>query len=176
MLATVVTAASLAPAFPAGAARPGEYLQPAELTAKAQVIALVDVQLGTAKGKSAGKSAGKPSITVQRTLRGSAGDVKPGASWLSLCLPDRKALEQWRQRFPKSPARELWQEAASRAGYQAVVFLVAQPAARGGGLGPFCGVESMDLLHTDFHPEYGSYLKRIEALAQSSPPEHRALP
>ena len=143
-----------------GPARAGEYLQPAELTARAETIALVDVALAPAKGK--------PAITVQRTLRGVAEEVKPAASWLSLCLPDRKELKRWLKRFPRSPTRQQWQEAAARSGYQAVVFLTERPAARGGGLGPFCGDESMDLLHTDLHPEYTSYLKRIEALAKSA--------
>jgi hypothetical protein len=139
-------------------ARAGEYLQPAELTARAEAIALVDVALEPAKGK--------PAITVQGALRGSAAELKPAASWLSQCLPDRKELKRWLKRFPKSPERKHWEEAAAQPSYKAVVFLTEGP--RGGALGPFCGVESMELLHTDLHPEYGSFLKRIEALAKSS--------
>jgi hypothetical protein len=155
----LLTAALVAAGLTTSAADAADALNPAVLTARAKAIALVDVKLG--KGKE------RATVTLVRTLRGEAADLKPGAGWLSPCLPDRKDFTQWLRRHPKSPERTLWKEAAEKPGYQAVVFL----AEGGRGLSPFCGGEAMDLLHTDLHSEYPSFLKRIEALvgAGSSP-------
>jgi hypothetical protein len=150
--ATLVAVGLLAP--PADAA---DALNPAVLTARAKAIAVVDVKFP--KGKE------RATVTLVRALRGEGADLKASAGWLSACLPDRKDFKQWQRRYPRSPERTLWKQAAEKSGYQAVVFLTEGSR----GYSPFCGAEAVDLQHTDLHSEYPSFLKRIEALARSGP-------
>jgi hypothetical protein len=153
----LLTTALVAALLLASPARAADALNPAVLTARAKAIAVVEVKLP--KGKE------RASVTLVRALRGEEADLKPGAGWLSQCLPERKDFKQWLRRFPRSSERTLWKEGAGKPGYQAVVFLAESSR----GFSPFCGDESMDLLHTDLHSEYPSFLKRIEALAKAAP-------
>ena len=158
---TFARAAALSAMLVSGPALAGEYLKPAELAAKATAIAVVDVKLTRANRP--------PSITLVRTLRSppSPGAINPDpVTWLSQCLADRKDLKHWLHRYPKWPARKLWKTALARTSYQAVVFLAAPHHTPSAPLAPTCGIEAMDLLHTNLHPNYAAYLKQAESLAQ----------
>jgi hypothetical protein len=159
----LAAAGLLAAALAVRPAAAGEYLEPAELVGRAAAIAVVEVKLS--RGKQ------KPSVQVLRTLRSPASGaaIAPDPSWLSLCLADRKLLQRWQHQHPKWPARKLWKQALGKGGYQAVAFLAPSPHDPGGPLQPTCGVEAMDLLHSDLHPDYASYLKQIETLATQVP-------
>ena len=160
LTAACMLAVGLAP----GPAAAGEYLEPAQLAAKAAAIAVVDVKL--TRGKQG------PSVSVVRMLRSPSSPavaIDPDRTWLSLCLADRKDLKQWVHQHPRWPARKLWQRALARPGYQAVVFLAPPLGKKDGPLGPTCGVEAMDLLHTDLHPSYPAYLEQAQSLASTPP-------
>jgi hypothetical protein len=133
----------------------GEKLTLEEIASRAQGAAVVKVTLG--RGKAPG------TVQVVRILRGLPADLQATTDWLSLCLPDRTVLRRWTIEQAKWPARPLWRRALARGHYQAVV-LVGKD--HGGALSPQCGVEAMQMQHTDLAPGYARYLESVEAVLQ----------
>jgi hypothetical protein len=138
--------AAFAVALTAMPARSGERLTVEEIAQRAHGAAVVRVAL-------------KPSaVHVVRVIGGLPADTQATTTWLGLCLPSQKSLRRWTIEHAKWPARELWRRALSRGEYQAIVMVEKYE----GGYRPRCGVEAMEMEHTDISKGYTEYVRKVE--------------
>jgi hypothetical protein len=110
--------------------------------------------------------AGPAKVVVIRHHGSRTSPKKGDASWFSVCLPDRKYLETWRETDPQLPERRLWDRALKKQGYEALVYLQGS----GNDVAPACfgTADAMSMKHTDLHPGYRTYVK--DALTGTVPP------
>jgi hypothetical protein len=140
--------------FVAASARAGEKLSMQELVGRAMGAAVVKVRL--ARGRA------PDTVELVKAIRGVPAGTAAGASWLGLCLPDRKSLRVWTVEHRRWPALSRWRRALARGHYTAVVTV----AKFEDGVGPQCGVEAMQMLHTDLGPGLDVYQEQVVAELQ----------
>jgi hypothetical protein len=133
----------------AATASAGEKLSVEQLVDRASGAAVVKVRLG--RGREA------DTVQLVQLLDGLPPDTKAEKSWFGLCLPDRKSLRGWTVQYSKWPARVHWRRALARGHYTAVVLV----GKLGNELGPECGVEAMQMVHTDLSPDFAGYQKQV---------------
>jgi hypothetical protein len=137
-------------------ARAGENLTIEEIAERTHGAAVVEVDLARDRRPGA--------VRVVRVLGGLPAEVRGAPSWLGLCLPRGKVLRDWTVQHPKWPARARWRQALSRGRYEAVVMLEIVE----GGYRPRCGVEAMQMLHTDLSDGYAEYARKVDDVLQRS--------
>ncbi len=126
-----------------GVAQAGENLSLEELAGRTVGTAVVHVDLQ-----------GEGTLKLIEILRGALpADFEASPSWTNLCLPRRRILRRWQTEHAKWAAKTLWRRALARGQYEAVVFIKKYDD----GFRPHCGVEAMQMLHTDLHPDYAAY-------------------
>ena len=147
-------AAFVATVSVAAGARAGEKLSMEELVGRATGAAVVKVRL--ARGRS------PDTVELVQAVRGVPPGTTAGPSWLGLCLPHRESLRKWTVQYRRWPALSRWRRALARGHYTAVVTL----AKFEDGVGPQCGVEAMQMLHTDLGPDLDAYQQQVVAELQ----------
>lgn len=132
----------------------GEQLSLAELVARADAIAVVEVAHPAGKQK-------KDTLTVKAWLRGAEGDapVDP-ASWLGLCVPTAAELRAWLARYPKHPGRATWAQALKDGRREQLVFLTR----RAGVVKPTCETEVLLARTFSTHTDSSAVRQELDAL------------
>ncbi len=159
---STISAAAMVMAF-VGRAHGGERLSLEELAQRTDGAAVVRVDLG-----------GSGTAKVLKILRGPLPpDLGASPSWLSLCLPRRDDLKKWQIQHSHWKAKSLWRLALRRGHYDAVVFVKKYPTV---GWEPHCGLEAMEMAHTDLHPNYAGYAAAVAAVAAAKAEPKQAEP
>lgn len=131
----------------------GEQLSTRELVGRSEAIAVVEVTLAAGKAKD--------QVVVKSWLKGAAGDAPlDPSSWFGVCLPTRKELTAWTQRYPQHAGRATWARALAQGRGEQVVFL----ARRQGAWQPTCETEVLLGRAFSAHPEHQAFRDELAAL------------
>lgn len=134
-------------------AEAGEHLGQSELLSRSRAVVEVDVHFQGDREVSldhvrwlAGKPSSAPNIRTRRHR----------------CITTRGDLKLWLRSYPKFPARtrRLWRRLVRRRGYHAVLFWGSR-LPTDARWQPYCEGEVMNLLHTDVHPDFRRWRKRL---------------
>ena len=137
----------------------GEQLTVQELINKSEAIALVKVDFRTKKVE-----------LIQWLKKESQEDSKENLKFLdlkpSICLPNQTELQRWVLRYGKQRDRkqalDLWQQAIKSQQYQSLIFLKWLPDQN--IYKPVCETEVLLVKQWQAHPEFKTYLSRVNQL------------
>lgn len=136
-----------------GTAFAGEVLTQKQLVEQSRAVAEVEVGF---------RGSDRLNVKVVRWLAGGPPRDTKVRLDRGFCLPTRANLRAWlrsERGYPRA-TRTLWERLSKRAGYRAIVFL-GDKRRRELTYEPYCALEAMDLAHTDQHPAFGRWLKKL---------------